>query len=405
MELSANQARRAALAAQGFSASQRTKVRRPFDGALDALHVLQLDSVNVFARSHYLPMFSRHGGYDRERLDAHLWRSGEFTEYWAHEAALIPVADRPLFGWRMEQFRQRAEHQGLTEGLAAEITYVRQRLAAEGPLSSGDLEREPRGGRGTWWDWSQTKRAVEHLFGTGEVVSAERVGFQRRYALAEQFLPEHALGTAPAHEAHVRLVEKAALRLGVGTAPDLADYHRLKREPAQAAIDQLEQDGVLIPARVHGWRTKAGKSERAWVHRDARIPSRLAPDALLTPFDPLVWFRPRAERLFHFHYRIEIYTPKEKRQYGYYCLPLMVGGHMVGRIDLKADRAGAALLVQAAWQEPSAPKHTPDVAQRLLSQAAAWHGLTEVRSAGVGNLPLPARWDPQFGDHQDAVED
>lgn len=394
IELSANQARRAALAAQGFSASQRTKVRRPFDGALNALHVLQLDSVNVFARSHYLPMFSRHGVYDRERFDAHLWNSGEFTEYWAHEAALLPVADRPLFGWRMEQFRDTAARDGRTESLSAELEYVRQRLGADGPLSSAEMEREPRGGRGTWWDWSQTKRAVEHLFGMGEVVSAGRVGFQRRYALAEQILPQHALGTVPIHEAHVRLIEQAALRLGVGTAPDLADYHRLKREPAQAAIDQLQQEGVLLPARVEGWNTRSGQAERAWVHRDTAIPSRLAPDALLTPFDPLVWFRPRAERLFDFHYRIEIYTPKEKRQYGYYCLPLLVGGRMAGRIDLKADRAGGALLVQAAWREPSAPQTTPDVAQRLLSRAAAWQGLTEIRSTGVGNLALPATWDP-----------
>lgn len=405
VELSANQARRAALAAQGFSASQRTKVRRPFDGALNALHVLQLDSVNVFARSHYLPMFSRHGVYDRERFDAHLWQSGKFTEYWAHEAALIPVADRPLFGWRMHRHRESAEAEGRLDALSAELAYVRQRLAAEGPLSSGDLEREPRGGRGTWWDWSQTKHAVELLFAMGEVVCAERVGFQRRYALAEQFLPQCALGSVPAPQAHVRLVEQAALRLGVGTAPDLADYHRLRRVPAQAAIDQLQQEGILLPATVEGWKSKAGKPERAWVHRDARIPGRLAPDALLTPFDPLVWFRPRAQRLFNFHYRIEIYTPKEKRQFGYYSLPLMVGGRMAGRIDLKADRAGGALLVQAAWREPSAPQQTPQVAERLLRQAAAWHGLTEVRSTGVGNLALPARWDAEFGENREAVED
>ena len=152
----------------------------------------------------------------------------------------------------------------------------------------------------------------------------------------------------------------------------------------------LEDEGVLVPVRVSGWAGANGKPLQAWVHRDATLPSRLAPDALLTPFDPVVWFRPRAERMFDFHYRIEIYTPKEKRQYGYYCLPLMVGGKLAGRIDLKADRANRELLVQAAWQEPGAPSRTAEVAQTLLSSAASWQGLERVRVSGAGNLPLPA---------------
>ena len=388
--LSAAEARRIALAAQGFTNAQRLRKRRPFDPALDRLHVLQIDSVNVFARSHYLPVFSRHGGYDTVALDRHLWNSGEYTEYWAHEAAFLPVADRPLFGWRMADFRSRFIRNGRAERLAGVVSGVRERLRDGGPQLVRELEDGPRANRGPWWDWSDTKQAVELLFAEGEVVSAGREGFQRRYALAEQVIaPEH-LREIPRADAQRELIERAARSLGVATLADLADYHRMRAAEARTAVRDLEEAGSLVPVTVAGWRTGAGKPERAWIHRDAAVPSRLAPDALLTPFDPLVWFRPRAERIFDFHYRIEIYTPREQRQYGYYCLPLMVSGRLVGRIDLKADRAGRALLVQAAWQEPGAPAHTAAAAASLLARAAAWQGLDEVRISGVGNLSLPA---------------
>lgn len=394
--MSAGEARRVALAAQGFSNTPRLRQRRPFDPALSQLHVLQIDSVNVFARSHYLPVFSRHGTYSGEALDRHLWQSGEFTEYWAHEAAFIPVADRPLFAWRMDDFRQRNAENGRAERLAPELARVRDQLADGGPQFVRELEDGPREQRGPWWDWSDTKHAVELLFAQGEVVAAGREGFQRRYALAEQVLPSAALATPDRAEAQRALVEQAARSLGVGTLADLADYHRLKLADARPAVRELEESGVLVPVSVRGWNTAAGQPEAAWLHRDARIPSRLAPDALLTPFDPMVWFRPRAERMFDFHYRIEIYTPKEKRQFGYYCLPLMVGGRLVGRLDLKADRARAggtgSLLVQAAWQEAGVPPQTGAVAQELLARAAAWQGLEDVRVSGVGNLPLPAHF-------------
>ena len=395
--LGAAEARRVALAAQGFANAPRIRRRRPFDPALERLHVLQIDSVNVFARSHYLPVFSRHGGYDREALDRHLWRSGEFTEYWAHEAAFIPVADRPLFGWRMEEYRERRLRDERFAGMRDAIARVRDRLAEAGPQLVRELEDGPRGSRGPWWDWSDTKRAVEMLFAEGEVASAGREGFQRRYALAEQVLPAAALAAVPRAEAQRSLIERAARSLGVATLADLADYHRLKAADARVAVADLEEAGVLLPVRVAGWTGAGGRPEPAWLHRDARVPARLAPDALLTPFDPLVWFRPRAERVFDFHYRIEIYTPKAERRYGYYCLPLMVGGRMAGRIDLKAERPRRAgdegsLLVQAAWREEGAPARTAEAAERLLAEAAAWQGLGEVRVSGVGNLPLPARF-------------
>lgn len=387
--LSAAEARRVALAAQGFTNAPRLRQRRPFDPALERLHVLQIDSVNVFARSHHLPVFSRHGAYPPAALDAHLWESGRFTEYWAHEAAFIPVEDRPLFGWRMDEYRERHRRTGRAHELGADLERVRAQLRAEGPQFVRELEDGPSGTRGPWWDWSHTKRAVEMLFATGEVAVAGRRSFQRRYALAEHVFPEHALVTLPREEAQRRLVERAAQSLGIGTLADLADYHRLKSTDARVAVRALEAEGILIPVSVQGWRNGRGDPEPAWMHREARTPGRLAPDALLTPFDPVVWFRPRAERMFDFHYRIEIYTPKEQRVYGYYCLPLMVAGRLAGRIDLKADRQNRELLVQAAWQEPGAPARTPETAAALLMSAAQWQGLDRVRWTGAGNLPLP----------------
>ncbi|QIM16514.1 winged helix-turn-helix domain-containing protein [Leucobacter insecticola] len=391
--LSAAEARRVALAAQGFrgagGATPKLRTRRPFDPTLERLHVLQIDSVNVFARSHYLPVFSRHGGYSPNELDRHLWDSGEYTEYWAHEAAFLPVGDRPLFAWRMREFRDRYARDDTTAQLAPTLARVRDTLADGGPQFVRELENGPREKRGPWWDWSETKRAVEVLFAQGEVVSAGRVGFQRRYALAEQLLPAHALREVPRESAQQQLIERAARSLGVATLADLADYHRLKITDAGRAARILEERGILIPVSVEGWRKANGTPEQAWMHHETTVPSRLAPDALLTPFDPLVWFRPRTERLFSFHYRIEIYTPKQKRQFGYYCLPLLVGGKMAGRIDLKADRKARELLVQAAWQEDGAPARTAEAAQDLLNQAAAWQGLEAVRISGVGNLPLP----------------
>jgi len=393
MHISAAEARRISLAAQGFAGSARLRRRRPFDAALDRLHVLQIDSVNVFARSHYLPIFSRHGSYDTSALDRHLWRSGEYTEYWAHEAAFIPVEDRRLFGWRMDDYRAGHARDGRSDALAPELDRIRAALRDGGPQLVRELEEGPRGGRGPWWDWSDTKRAVELLFAWGEVVSTGREGFQRRYALAEHVFPDELLAPVARRDAQRALVERAARALGVGTLADLADYHRIRAAEAREAAGELEESGALIPVTVEGWTARGGRPERAWLHRDARRPARLAPDALLTPFDPVVWFRPRAERMFGFHYRIEIYTPKAKRRFGYYCLPLMVGGRLAGRIDVKADRAARTLVVQAAWQEERAPRRSAEAAVGLLAQAAAWQGLDSVRSTGVGNLALPETFD------------
>lgn len=369
---------------QGFGGRRTTKL----GDVLDHLHVLQIDSVNVFSRSHYMPAFSRLGSYRQERLDRMLWRGQKFTEYWAHEAAFIPVADRPLFSWRMDDFARRYAEDGRAKALAPTVARVRSQLRDEGPQFVSELETQPRSNRGPWWDWSDTKRAVEMLFATGEVACAGREGFMRRYALAEHVLPEVALTTHTREESHRALIARAATALGVATLADLADYHRLSARDAAHAVRYLEAEGTLVPVRVDGWLDARGNPLPAWMHRATTPVGRVLTDALLTPFDPICWFRPRAERIFDFHYRIEIYTPKEQRQYGYYCLPLMVAGRLVGRIDLKADRPQRTLRVQAAWQEPGAPARTPKVAARLLETAAAWQGLERVVWSGVGNLPL-----------------
>lgn len=389
--LSAAEARRVALSAQGFSGG-RVARSQALNSTLEHLHVLQIDSVNVFARSHYLPFFSRTGRYDQSQLDDLLWHSGDFTEYWAHEAAFIRVEDRPLFGWRMTDFRQRYAERFAS--MHSELQRIRDELGARGSAFVRDLETAPRDRRGPWWDWSETKRAVEMLFATGEVVSVGRERFERKYALADQAIPTFASLAMSRREAQQRLIDRAARSLGVATLADLADYHRMRKREAAVAVQHLEESHDLLPVEVEGWNQPNGTPTRAWMHRDARLPNRVDTDALLTPFDPTTWFRPRTERIFDFYYRLEIYTPKEKRQYGYYCLPLMVGGKLAGRIDLKADRARRELLVQAAWQEPGAPKRTAEAAQRLLASAASWQGLDRVKSTGVGNLTLPMTFNP-----------
>ena len=365
-QLSPDEARRMSLGSLAFDS-------HGVDDMLQRLRVLQIDSVNVFARSHTMPAFSRLGPYSTAKLDDTIWRSGNYTEYWAHEAAVIPVEDRPLFGWRMhdfrERYRERADHLGPV------LDRVRAQLRDGGAQFASELEMDRREARGPWWDWSDTKRAVEMLFAWGEVVSVGREKFQRRYALADD-IPD--VDRAAAQRT---LVEQASRALGVATLADLADYYRMKTAETRVAVRDLSEAGVLVPVSVPGWAP-------AWRHRSVTDVPVIRRDTLLSPFDPVCWFRPRAERMFDFHYRIEIYTPKEKRQYGYYSLPLMVGGKLAGRIDLKADRANRALLVQSAWQESDAPARTLTAAEKVIARAAAWQGLTEVRVTGEGNLPV-----------------
>ena len=357
--------------------------------------VLQIDSVNVFSRSHYLPLFSRVGAYDRDRLDGLVLSprtrrsTPEYVEYLAHEATFLPLSDWPLWRFRMDAMRARYAAAGswFAEN-AATVSWVRSELASRGPLRPAEIELDVKTERrGSWWDWDDVKRALELLWRFGEVAIAGRAGFERRYALADQVIPaSHRDREVPAEGAVRELVRRAARAYGVATAADLADYHRLRdRRAVLSAVADLVDDGELVPVTVRGWE-RGGRPIPAWRHRDATIPRRIDRATVLTPFDPVVWFRERAERVFGFDYRIEIYTPAALRRYGYYSLPLLVGERIVGRFDLKADRAASTLLVQSAWWEPDAA--TSDVTERAahaLLEAASWQGLERVSVSRWGD--------------------
>jgi len=383
-KISAASARRIALAAQGFA------VERP-DGARNAGHVrraigrlglLQIDSVNVLTRAHYLPLFSRLGDYDSAHLDALAWgrksRRGLF-EFWAHEASLLPLAAHPLFRWKMQQARDATGGKGKLNLFARDkadfIDEVRRQLQGRGPLAASDLENGTRK-TGPWWGWSDAKYAMEWLFFAGEVTTATRRGaFERVYDLTERVLPAAvlALPTPSPEEAQRELLRFSARALGIATEFDLRDYFRLGVADTKARLAELVEAGDLLPARVEGWKNPA------YLDPAARWPRKVEARALLAPFDPLIWERERTERLFEFHYRLEIYTPVAERKHGYYVLPFLLGDQLVGRVDLKADRAARRLLVHAAHLEPGAEART--VAGPLreeLGLMASWLGLETV---------------------------
>ncbi|RIX31403.1 winged helix-turn-helix domain-containing protein [Amnibacterium setariae] len=377
-----------ALAAQGFGrAHPPTAGRARIETVLHRLRLLQIDSVNVFERSHHLPVFARLGPYDRGLLDRMLFDpAGDRVEYWAHEAASVPKADLELFAFRMDRFRAKhgdaiAAHADLAGALLAEI-------ADRGPIAASEVEEHPSVRQGPWWGWSDTKRVLELLFRTGDLVSAGRRGFERRYGLPEQVLGGP-VQRVPAPVAVRELVRRAAVAHGVAALPDLADYHRLRSDETLVAARELEDAGELVPVEVPGWTRADGRPLLAWRHVDAAPPARLRAAALLSPFDPVVWQRDRILRLFGFHYRISIYTPAAQREHGYYVLPALVDDRLVGRVDLKSDRQAGRLLVQAAWAEPSAPSPPSETAARLapvLRDAAAWQGLDAIEVVGAGDL-------------------
>jgi uncharacterized protein YcaQ len=405
--LSAAEARRIALAAQGFAKPRPASAgTRQLNAALARMATLQIDSVNVFARSHYMPLFSRLGVYDTAALDRLLFvRRPPYVEYLAHVAAFIPAPDWGLFRFRMDDMRAKYGSQpgGWFDTHREIVDWVRSELADRGPLRSAQIEHDAKkSARGPWWDWDVVKHALEYLWMFGEVAIAGRRGFERRYALAEHVIPSDILAApVPRDDAVRELVRRAARAYGVATAADIADYWRIRdRKAVLAAIGELTDAGELEPVSVAGW-TTAGRPPPAWLHRDAVVPRQVRAAAILTPFDPVVWFRDRAERLFDFEYRIEIYTPASKRRYGYYSLPVLIDDDLVGRVDLKADRGGSRLLVQSAWWEHGRPA---DAAPRLAEQlelAARWQGLQSVSISRWGDavddlarvMPTAARHD------------
>lgn len=382
--LSAASARRIALAAQGFGTPRPAAVgTRQLNLLLERLGVLQIDSVNVFERSHYLPVFARLGAYDKALLDRLTLRAkAPYLEYWAHVATFVPRDDWPLWAFRRAWMRQKyGKAGGWVDTHPEMIAFVRTQLAANGPMAASEIEHEENVRRGPWWGLSDIKEALEYLFVFGEVVTAGRKGFERVYALPEQVLPAHLLGAGiPELDAQRELVRRALVAHGVGTAKDIADYYRLYVATATRLLDELVEAGEAVKVRVEGWKAPG------YLAAGARIPRRIETAALLSPFDPVVWERDRTERMFGFRYRIEIYTPAPQRVFGYYTLPLLVDDGVVGRIDLKSDRQAGVLRVQSAWREPHAPAAVEERVVPVLREIAAWQGLGEVTVADWGDL-------------------
>jgi uncharacterized protein YcaQ len=398
--LSAAAARRIALAAQGFAEPRpagRVDVRH-IRKTIDTVGLLQLDSVNVFCRSHYMPVFSRIGPYPRDTLDrlaGHVDRPSarrELFEYWAHEASLVPFALQPLLRWRMARAHEDAwgglrRHARDAPGT---VQAVFDLVRDQGPLRARETGAE-RAARAPseMWNWHDGKLSLEYLFWSGRVTAANRVNFERRYDMPERVLPAAVLEapTPSDEDAQRELVRVAARALGVATEPDLGDYFRLPRGDSKRRVAELVEAGELAPVEVEGWNAPA------YLWPAARRPRRVHARALLTPFDSLVWFRPRTERLFGFHYRIEIYTPAAKRRYGYYVLPFLLGDRLVARVDLKSDRSRGALRVQGAFAEDGVdPEHVAAELAEELATVAGWLGLDRVVAAPNGDLaPALAR--------------
>ncbi|MEV6137004.1 crosslink repair DNA glycosylase YcaQ family protein [Nocardia sp. NPDC051990] len=392
--MSAAAARRTALAAQGFGRRKpATPTRRTVLDVLGRTQLLQLDSVSAVVRAHYAPVFSRIGGYDRALLDEAVWSNGvrrprRLVEYWAHEAALIPVEDWPLMRWRMRKYEhgrwnamRRVTERNPT--LGKDILDV---ITEVGATTAGEVERhleldKPRP-KGSWWNLSDTKMVCEALFAAGALSVDKRVGFTRHYDLAERVLPPEILARNVSEAEAVReLVLRAGTALGIATETDLRDYYRLHRSQTEPAIAELVDAGELEPAEVAGW----GKP--AYLRSGAATPRRIEGAALLCPFDPLIFFRTRTERIFDFHYRIEIYTPEPKRVHGYYVFPFLLNGALVGRVDLRAERASGRLLVPGAFAEPG--HRTSETAAALsdaLREMADWLELDEVVIGARGDL-------------------
>ena len=388
--LSLPDARRIALSAQGFGRARPAGeiAKAGVVRAVRALGVLQIDSVNVLVRSHYVPLYSRLGNYAMSLLDeaAYGGRRRQLFEYWGHEASLLPVELQPLLRWRM----QRAKNGDGTWGNVARFgreqaqfcAEVLARIRREGPLGASAIEVGARR-QGGWWGWSEGKIALEYLFWSGQVTTHSRRGFERMYDLTERVLPRSVIESptpAPA-DAQRELLRIAARALGVATERDLRDYFRLSLADAKTRIAELVEARELRPVQVEGWKSPGYLAARA------KMPTRIDARALLSPFDSLVWFRDRLQRLFDFHYRIEIYTPAHKRVHGYYVLPFLLGDRLVARVDLKAERAAGTLRVIATHYEPGVQRH--EVAAQLrdeLQLLARWLGL-----AGVASPPRERR--------------
>lgn len=403
LELSNNEARMLALSGlglRGIPSATSEASATPID-VINHLGLLQIDSVNVFERAHFMPIFSRIGHFDKAAVGlfdaATPDRPAKFAEYWAHEASVIPIADMPLYKWRMDAATEfNPKRAQWAADRQSEIDWLKSEIAANGPMTLSKLDRDKTSKQSSWWGWSETKRILEWLFMTGELTTAGRESFSRRYALPEQvFSPELIAEIATSLEIASRktLILKAIDVLAVATEKELSDYHRQSRVVHKSgfkrALSELLDAGDLQPVKVEGWKDKAYIGARGL--RELEVaPTGTNPTTILSPFDPTVWYRDRAQNLFGFDYKIEIYTPAEKRIYGYYTLPILHNRKIVGRIDLKSDRQAGVLRVQSAWAEPWLDaKQTATVGAAVakhLGQVKNWQGLSATSVEPVGTL-------------------
>jgi uncharacterized protein len=378
--LSIAEARRIALAAQLFVPAPAAPTNAPALGKIvHRLGAVQIDSVNVLVRSHYLPVYSRCGSYAPELLERAAYDgSRSLFEYWGHEASFLPIELYPLFRWRMERARNgegtwkrmrryATSHKDL---VSAALEQIRER----GALGASELADCGKS-KGSWWGWSQGKEIMEWLFWTGEVTTARRRNFERLYDLTERVLPERVrtVSVPSPEEARRALMAVSARALGVATARDLRDYFRLPAGDAALRVAELVEEGTLQPVAVEGWK------QQAYLHKDAACPRRAEVSALLSPFDSLIWERQRTERLFDFHFRLEIYTPIHKRLHGYYVVPFLLGDRLVGRVDLKANRQDGRLEVRGGSAEQGV--RVGQIVEPLaaeLAQLARWLKLDSV---------------------------
>ncbi|WP_017934843.1 winged helix-turn-helix domain-containing protein [Nocardioides sp. Iso805N] len=384
--LSLAQARRIALAAQGFlDPAHETPTMRTLQRTVERTGVLQVDSVNVLQRAHYMPLYSRMGSYDIDLLRrASTGPKRRLVEYWAHVQAFMPVELWPVMQHRMQHYRDRRGKWSIVEAEPGLEESLVEEIKERGASTARELDAGlPRVKEHWGWNWSNARRVLDWLYTTGDLAIAGRNSqFEVLYDLPERVIPAEILArpTPTPDEAHRELVRRAARSHGVATVADLRDYYRMSVADTARAVASLVEDGELEPVTVEGWRRPA------YLHRDARLPRRVQARALLSPFDPVVWERARTEALFDFLYRIEIYTPAAKRVHGYYVLPFLLGDRIVGRVDLKADRPARRLIVKSAYAEPGAPTETAEHLRAELERLSGWLGLDDIVIEQRGDL-------------------
>jgi uncharacterized protein YcaQ len=387
--LSAKQAKLLALHACGLDTRQDKTVL----DVITRFGMLQIDSVNVFERAHYMPLFSRLGSYDKKELDSLTGgKNPTLIEYWAHQASFIKTEDFPLFDWRMQWYRDRASLAGSFEKENKKlIAWIKAELLANGPMTSSQFEHEENKRQGSWWGWSNVKRALERMIFQGELIAAGRQNFSRIYALPEQVIPTKILNKSVDHiKAQEQLISSASRLMGVGTVKDIANVYCQNATEVKPILASLLEQGVIQEVTLENWKDKA------FIHKDfidfnfKEIKPCLT--TVLSPFDPLTWQRERALRIFNFDYRIEIYTPEPKRIYGYYSLPTLHKDNLVARIDLKSDRQNKTLLVQSAWHEKHLTSKEVATSAKAISkhlvEVRKWQGLESIESKGKGNFAV-----------------